>query len=61
MGHMGYTCVNNVTVCPGTRRIVVHNIATFVVANEFENSWILSNEGTPRCNSIDCGQVAYGF
>ena len=61
LGHMGYTCLNNVIVCPGTRRIVIHDIAAFVVANEFENSWILSNEGTPRCRSIDCGHVAYGF
>jgi hypothetical protein len=61
LGHMGYTCLNNATVCPGTRRIVVQYIAAFVVANEFENSWIMSGEGTPRCVLIDCGHLAYGF
>jgi hypothetical protein len=61
LGRMGYTCLNYPGVCPGTRRIVIGYIAPFVVANEFENSWILSGEGTPRCDSIDCGHVAYGF
>jgi hypothetical protein len=61
LGRMGYTCLNNVTVCPGTRRIVIHYVAAFVVANEFENSWIMSNEGSPRCDFIDCGHLAYGF
>jgi hypothetical protein len=61
LGHMGYTCVNNATVCPGARRVVIHYVAAFVVANEFENTWILSREGTPRCDAIDCGHLAYGF
>jgi hypothetical protein len=60
LGHEGMTCLNVPGVCPGGREIVIHYPEAFVVANEFENSRILS--GMPaRCHTIDCGSIAYGF
>lgn len=48
LGHEGMTCMNVAGVCPGARQIVIHDPQPFVVANEFENSRILS--GSPvRC------------
>lgn len=60
LGHEGMTCLNVAGVCPGRAEIVIHYVQAFVVANEFENSRILS--GAPsRCQTIDCGHSAYGF
>ena len=60
LGHEGMTCLNTARVCPGYGEIVIHYPEPFVVANEFENSRILS--GRPaRCQQIDCGSLAYGF
>jgi hypothetical protein len=60
LGHEGMTCLNVPGVCAGAREIVIHYPEAFVVANEFENSRILS--GMPaRCHTIDCGSIAYGY
>lgn len=60
MGHAGMTCFNIGSMCPHMAEIVIHYVAAYVVANEFENSRILS--GAPaRCHEIDCGHMAYGF
>lgn len=60
LGHEGMTCLDVAGVCPGSAEIVIHYVQAFVVANEFENSRILS--GAPsRCRTIDCGHSAYGF
>jgi hypothetical protein len=54
------TCLNVAGVCPGGREIVIHDPQPYVVANEFENSRILS--GAPaRCEVIDCGGSAYEY
>jgi hypothetical protein len=60
LGHEGMTCLNVAGICPGGREIVIHDPQPYVVANEFENSRILS--GAPaRCGVIDCGGSAYGY
>jgi hypothetical protein len=42
------------------KEIIIHDPEAFVVANEFQNSRIFS--GLPgRCQTLDCGHVAYGF
>jgi hypothetical protein len=60
LGHEGMTCVNYAGICPGFDEIVINDPVPYVVANEFENSRILTG-ATARCPDIDCGHAAYGF
>jgi hypothetical protein len=52
LGHQGMVCVNIQGICPGSQEIVIHDPQPYVVANEFENSWILTG-GPARCHTID--------
>lgn len=59
-GREGMTCYNIASICPGQKTIAIADPTPYVVANEFENSLIIS--GTPGiCDVIDCGSTAYGF
>ena len=60
LGREGMTCINIPGVCAGQDVIIIAAADPLVVANEFENSRILTDQPA-RCDTIDCGGAAYGF